>query len=358
MRMLRLLLLASATSLASFAPAQAEAPKVIASIKPVHSLVSSVMAGVGEPTLLVAGSASPHTYAMKPSDAAALQDADIVFWVGDALETFLVKPIGTMAGDATSVELIDTPGLETLPFREGGPFEEHEDEEDGHDEAGHEGNGHGETGHEQDAQADGDHKDGEHASEAHDHADHEAEHSADAHGHDHGELDMHVWLDPLNARAMTAHIASVLADADPENAARYRDNAKELDARLAGLIADIDGQLADVRGTPFIVFHDAYQYFEQRFDVQAAGSITVSPDRLPGAQRIAEIQAKVRDSRAACVFAEPQFEPQLVDVAIEGSGARSGVLDPEGADIPEGPELYFTLIGNLAGSLRSCLAGE
>ena len=344
MRMLRLLLLASATTLASFAPAQAEAPKVIASIKPVHSLVSSVMAGIGEPTLLVAGSASPHTYAMKPSDAAALQDADIVFWVGDALETFLVKPIETMAGDATSVELVDTPGLETLPFREGGPFEEHEDEDDGHDEAGYEGHAHGETGHEEHAQADGDRKDGEHAGEAH--------------GHDHGELDMHVWLDPLNARAMTAHIASVLADADPENAARYQDNAKELDTRLAGLIAEIDGQLADVRGTPFIVFHDAYQYFEQRFDVQAAGSITVSPDRLPGAQRIAEIQAKVRDSRAACVFAEPQFEPQLVDVAIEGSGARSGVLDPEGAGIPEGPDLYFTLIGNLAGSLRSCLAGE
>ncbi|WP_370195619.1 MULTISPECIES: zinc ABC transporter substrate-binding protein [Aurantimonas] len=344
MRMLRLLLLSSATSLASFAPAQAEAPKVIASIKPVHSLVSSVMAGVGEPTLLVAGSASPHTYAMKPSDAAALQDADIVFWVGDALETFLVKPIGTMAGDATSVELIDTPGLETLPFREGGPFEEHEDEEDGRDEAGHEGREHGETSHEDHAQADGDHRGEEHASEAHD--------------HDHGEVDMHVWLDPTNARAMAAHIASVLADADPENAAKYQDNAKELDARLAGLIVEIDGQLADVRGTPFIVFHDAYQYFEQRFDVQAAGSITVSPDRLPGAQRIAEIQAKVRDSRAACVFAEPQFEPQLVDVAIEGSGARSGVLDPEGAGIPEGPELYFTLIGNLAGSLRSCLAGE
>ncbi|MCD1642170.1 zinc ABC transporter substrate-binding protein [Aurantimonas coralicida] len=350
MRMLRLLLLAGATSLASFAPAHAETPKVIASIKPVHSLVSSVMVGIGEPTLLVAGSASPHTYAMKPSDAAALQDADIVFWVGDALETFLVKPIGTMAGDATSVELIDTPGLETLPFREGGPFEEHEDEED--DKAGHEGHAHGETGHEERAQADGDHEGEEHASEAHDHA----EHSADA--HDHGELDMHVWLDPLNARAMTAHIASVLADADPENAARYQDNAKELDTRLTGLIAEIDGQLADVRGTPFIVFHDAYQYFEQRFDVQAAGSITVSPDRLPGAQRIAEIQAKVRDSRAACVFAEPQFEPQLVDVAIEGSAARSGVLDPEGAGIPEGPELYFTLIGNLAGSLRNCLAGE
>ncbi|EAS51190.1 periplasmic component, ABC-type Zn2+ transporter [Aurantimonas manganoxydans SI85-9A1] len=344
MRMLRLLLLASATSLASFAPAQAEAPKVIASIKPVHSLVSSVMAGVGEPALLVAGSASPHTYAMKPSDAAALQDADIVFWVGDALETFLVKPIETMAGDATSVELVDTPGLETLPFREGGPFEEHKDEEDGHDKAGHEGREHGETGHEDHAQADGDHKDGEHAREAH--------------GHDHGEVDMHVWLDPLNARAMTAHIASVLSDADPENAARYQDNAKELDARLAGLIAEIDGQLAEVRGTPFIVFHDAYQYFEHRFDVKAAGSITVSPDRLPGALRIAEIQAKVRDSRAACVFAEPQFEPQLVDVAIEGSAARSGVLDPEGASIPEGPELYFTLLGDLAGSLRSCLAGE
>ncbi|MDX1730853.1 MAG: zinc ABC transporter substrate-binding protein [Aurantimonas coralicida] len=353
MRMLPLLLLASATSLASFAQAQAEAPKVIASIKPVHSLVSAVMAGIGEPALLVAGSASPHTYAMKPSDAAALQEADIVFWVGDALETFLVKPIGTMAGDATSVELIDTPGLETLPFREGGPFEEHEDK--GDDKAGHEGHEHGETSHQEHAHAAAaDHKGEEHAKEAHDHA----EHSADAHGHDHGELDMHVWLDPLNARAMTAHIASVLADADPENAATYRENADKLDARLAGLIAEIDGQLADVRGTPFIVFHDAYQYFEHRFDVKAAGSITVSPDRLPGAQRIAEIQAKVRDSRAACVFAEPQFEPQLVDVAIEGSAARSGVLDPEGAGIPEGPDLYFALIGNLAGSLRSCLKGE
>ncbi|MEF2550938.1 zinc ABC transporter substrate-binding protein [Aurantimonas sp. A2-1-M11] len=340
MRNLLPLLLASAATLAAHAPAAADAPRVVTSIKPIHSLVAAVMEGVGEPALIVPGAASPHTYSMKPSDAANLQAADVVFWIGDGLEAFLVKPIGSLAGEAKAVELIDAPGLETLPVRDGGAFEAHDHEGDDHD--GHEQEGDEHQGHE--------HEEAGH--EGHDHA------PAGEEAHDHSGIDMHAWLDPLNAGAMVRHIATTLSEADPDNAERYTQNADRLEERLETLVAKTREQLADVRDKPFIVFHDAYQYFEHRFDMAAAGSITISPDRMPGVQRIAEIQETVRRTGATCVFAEPQFEPQLVDVAIEGSEARAGVLDPEGVAIPEGPELYFTLISDLSQSLQDCLSSK
>jgi zinc transport system substrate-binding protein len=145
---------------------------------------------------------------------------------------------------------------------------------------------------------------------------------------------------------------------DPDNAGKYQQNAAALQARLDALTAEIEAEIAPVKGKGFIVFHDAYHYFEKRFGVQAAGSITVSPEVMPGAERIAAIKARVAELGATCVFAEPQFEPRLVEVVIEGTGARAGVLDPEGGSLTEGPELYFDLMRNLATSLRDCLARE
>ncbi len=286
------------------------APNVVASIKPVHSLVSAVMAGVGQPTLIVKGAASPHTYALKPSDAGALELADIVFWTGHGMELFLGDALGTLAGRATVVELADSPGITLLPVREGGAFEPH---------------------------SDGD----------------EAEHDHDDHAH--GEGDMHFWLDPENAKLMVTQIATTLSEADPENATTYNANAEAELGKLDMLEAELAEMLEPVADKPFVVFHDAYQYFEARFGLTLAGSVTVTPDVMPGAARIDELKAKVAELGATCIFAEPNFEPTIITAISEGTTAKAGVLDPEGGALAEGPELYPELLRGLAKSLVDCL---
>ena len=169
---------------------------------------------------------------------------------------------------------------------------------------------------------------------------------------------MHMWLDPENAKVFVGEIEAALSAADPDNAETYAENAEALRGRLDELSAEVEAQLADVRGRGFIVFHDAYQYYENRFGVTATGSITVSPEVMPGAARIDEIRTRVRDLGVSCVFSEPQFEPRLVQVVTEGTPARAGVLDPLGADLDDGPELYFDLVRNLTTSLTECLQGE
>ena len=297
-------------ALMAAAPAlAAEPPEVVASIKPIHSLVAAIMDGVGKPELIVEGAASPHTYALKPSNARALQGAKVIFWVGPGLEAFLEKPLAALGPEATQVELDRSPGLVKLPYRAGGAFE---------------------------ADDDGD---------------------APAPGAS-SQIDMHLWLDPENAKAMAATITATLVAADPANALAYEANQKALDARLDALDQAIAATVAPVRDKPFIVFHDAYQYFEHRYRVHVAGSITVSPETAPGAARVAEIHDKVAKLGATCVFAEPQFEPRLVDVVIEGTRAKAGVLDPEAGTLPEGPDLYFTLMQGIADSMKDCLTRE
>ena len=330
--MLRLFrLLALALPAAVTVPAYA-LDGVVASIKPVHSLVAAVMEGVGEPALIVRGAGSEHVHALRPSDAEALEKARIVFRVGEGMETFLNAPLGTLAAGARVVSLEDTPGLVKLAFREGGPFEAH-----AHDD--------GEAAH------------GEHDHDDHDHGHGHDRHHADGHDdHDHGDHDLHIWLDPVNAQAMVAAIAQVLGEVDPANAARYVANAKSYSARIDALIDEVRATVEPVKARPAIVFHDAYQYFEARFGLNVAGSITVSPEVLPGAQRLSEIRDKVRELGAVCVFSEPQFEPKLVSVVTEGSDARTGVLDPLGAELADGPELYLDLMRNLGRSFADCLS--
>jgi zinc transport system substrate-binding protein len=283
----------------------AAAPDVVVSIKPIHSLVAGVMAGVGEPQLIVSGGSSPHVYSLRPSDARKLDGAQLVFWVGPILEGFLEKPLTSLAGKAEIVELDYAPGVALLPARHCGDWEADDDE----------------------------------------HA-----HAASA-----AEQDGHLWLDPENAKAIVRLAEAKIAALDPANAPRYASNAAALAQRLDALDARLRQRLAPVRGRPFVVFHDAYQYLERRYGLKAIGSITVSPEHLPGAQRIQAIHAKVAALGAACVFSEPQFEPRLVGTVIEGTHARTGVLDPEGASLHAGPELYFTLVDDLADALVTCL---
>ena len=328
-------LLATTILTTSVTLAQADV-KVVASIKPVHSLVAAVMQGIDTPYLLVDGAGSPHTYALKPSQARQLQDADLVFWMSHDLEAFLEKPIESIAANATSVQLMESHGLTKLNFREGGAFASHD--HDDHDDKDHDD--HDDHGHD-----DKDHDD--HDDHGHDEKDHDDK--------DHDGVDPHVWLDPANAKAMIHEIEEALVAADPAHAAAYEANTEALMLKIDSLVAEVDAELEPVKGRGYVVFHDAYQYFEARFGVSAIGSITVSPEVLPGAERVSELQEKVRDLDAACVFSEPQFKPKLVATVTENTNAGTGVLDPLGATIENGPELYFTLIRNMANSLKECL---
>lgn len=316
----------AALALALFAagPAAAEV-KVTATIKPIHALVAQVMEGVGTPDLLVKGAASPHTYALKPSDARALNNADVFFRVSETVEPFTRKIASALPASVRTVTLAEAPGIELLAVRTGETFEKH-DHEDGHGDAGHDHHGH-----------------------AHDHAAHDHDHAHETH-------DGHVWLDPENARKMIAEIARVLSEASPADAEKFNANAARADAALVELQTEIARDLEPVKEKPFVVFHDAFQYFEHRFGLSAVGSITVSPDAQPSAKRLTEIRRKLASLSAACVFSEPQFQAKLVAAVTEGISARAGTLDPEGALVEPGPAAYATLLRNLASGLTSCLA--
>ncbi|CDH46580.1 zinc ABC transporter substrate-binding protein, partial [Candidatus Contendibacter odensensis] len=304
-------------SLAAFAME----PKVVASIKPVHSLAAGVMQGVGEPRLLVSGGASPHEYSLKPSDTRALSEAQLVFWIGPDLESFLVKPLNNVKDRVRAVALLDAPGMMILPLRKGGAWEPHQ-------------HGHAEPDHDQKKESP---------------AEHDHEHAADH--------DTHIWLDPVNAIAMVRQIVAQLGEADAAHKADYERNGAALIERLNRLNQQLITELAPVKSQPYLVFHDAYQYFERRYDLSAVGSVVLSPEQRPGAKRVADIQARIHDLHARCVFSEPQFQPALVETVIAGSTARRGVLDPLGAELTAGPEAYFQLVQGLSSSLRACLSG-
>ncbi len=296
------------------------ADRVVATFKPVHSLVSAVMAEVGEPYLIMRGAESPHTYRMRPSDAGVIGKARVIFMIGDLVETSLAGPIHKLGGKARVVELAEVPGLVRKPLRMGGAFED-----DGHDH----GHGHGHS---------------------HGHG------KGHGHDHDHEAFDMHVWLDPVNAGLMAVAIARTLSEVDPANAAKYEANADALVARLDELNAQLAAELAPVNDKPFIVFHDSYRYFEDRFGLTAVGSAVVSTGRSPGVRRVRELRKKVQQLGVVCVFAEPRFDQRFVKLITEGTKARPGTVDPAGVTIKAGPEMYFTLMRNMAASFKGCLA--
>lgn len=301
-RLVAALVLAGTALTAAHATA---APDVVTSFQPLQSLAAGVMAGIGTPTEIVHGAGSPHTYAIRPSEARDLARADIVFWIGPDYEHFLVKPIAALGGRARAVALMTAPGVEVLKARQGGSWEPDEDEPLGH--AGLE------------------------------------------------EADPHVFLDPHNAEAMVRAMAAALDEADPTHKAQYDANAEAVVARLEALDAGLAKTLAPVKGVPFVVFHDGTQYLEHRYGLTATGSIVVSPERPPGAKRIAEIHDKIAAVHAACVFSEPQFESALVRTVTAGTDARTGVLDYVGVDLKPGPDAYFQMMRRLARSLVGCL---
>jgi zinc transport system substrate-binding protein len=286
------------------APALAEI-KVAATIKPVHSLVAAVMGEVGEPALLLDGPTSPHMSALRPSQAQIIEDSDVVFAVGEGLEAFLHRLIENDDGTRI-VELVEAPGIELLDYRA--------------------------------------------VDDADDHDDHEGD------DHEHGEVNPHIWLDPANARAMAEHIAEVLGTADPANAARYSDNAEAVIGDLNALESELTARLAPVKERPFLVFHDAYHYFEAAFGLNGLGAIVLNPETPPCARRLQEIRHRIDEAGVVCVFSEPQFEVGYVTTVLEGTEARTASLDPLGVKEEPGPDAYSRIMTELADALAGCLA--
>lgn len=286
----------------------ADVPQVTTDIPVTHSLVTRVMAGIGTPDLIVNRGASPHDYSLRPSNAASLEAADLVFWISSELTPWLEGALKTLAADAKVIELMDAKGSTVLPFREGSTFETH----------------------------------------SHRHKHDEDEHAT-------VNVDPHGWLDPDNGKTWLDIIATELSKIDPENTDIYFDNVSQGKTDIDAVISEIDATLAPFRGTNFIVYHDAYQYFERRFDVLAAGSISMGDVSDPSPARIAEIHQTVEELDMTCVFSEPQFNPELVATVVDGTKARARVIDPLGTRLTLGADFYLNLLRNIAQTMASCL---
>lgn len=309
--MLRSLL---AIALASVAlPAWAAPPRVVTDIAAVHSLVSRVMEGVAEPELLIPAGASPHFYALKPSDARKLRDAQIVIKIGPQLSPWMDRPLTSLARGAKRLRLMELPGTITLAARTGATFEPHMD-----------------------------------------HGDHHPDGEEGGHDHAHEAVDPHAWLDPENGKVWLPVIADALSELDPEHAAEYRTNARTGAAEIDKAMADTRATLASVQDLNFIVFHDAYQYFEHRFGLRAAGAIALSDASPPGPARIAELRERVAALKVTCALTEPQFDLDLVQTVFEGHDLKTAVVDPAGSGIPLGPDMYPDLIRSVGTALASC----
>ncbi len=315
-----------------FTPANAEI-KVVASIKPIHSLASYLMDGIAKPDLIVDGYASPHGFAMKPSHAKMLQNADLIFWVGEDLESFLEKPLSSIAKKAEKIELMETKGLQVLKFRERNIFDEHDHDDHGHDDHGKKEDDHDDHGHDDHGKKEDDHDHDDHGKKEddHDHDDHGKKEDDHDHDHDdHGKKE----------------------DDHPKNEAKYKSNLakalQEIDKLTIDVMTDLSSSVSS------IVFHDAYQYFEERFNVKVLGAFTVNTDVMPGAEQLAEIREIIEHDKVACVFSEPQFNPDIIKAVAKDMNIKTGVVDPLGATLDPGKDLYFNLIRNMSASFKGC----
>ena len=309
--------------------------KVVTSIKPIHSLAAYVMDGVGKPDVIVDGYNSPHGFSLKPSHAKMIENADLIIWVGEDLEAFLEKPLNTIAKKSVNIEIMDLKGIKKLKFREKNIFEGHDDHGHGHKEEKHDDHGHKEHK---------EHDDHGHKKEKHDDHGHE--------GHAHGEHDPHVWLDPMNAKVIIKEIENQLVKLNPDNSSKYKANSKKAQSELDNLTKNIK---KDLKGNlRFVVFHDAYQYFENRFGIKVLGALTVNPDVLPGAEQLSEIREIIEHEKVNCLFSEPQFNPAIIKSIAKDTKIKTGVLDPLGATLDKGKSMYSELLQSMYASFKGC----
>ncbi len=316
--------------LCAYLPAAAvAAPRVLVDIAPIGAIASRVMDGAGAPDALLPPGASPHQFSLAPSDARSLSEADLVFWVGPGLSAWMEAPLASLATGSEIIDLSGLPGLTVLPARAGGRFPEHD--HDDHDQ--------GDYGHDDDD---------------HDH-DHGAEAGSGDAGHaqsDEGTTDPHYWLDPRNAAVMADAMAIRLAGRDPANADLYRDNAEAFASEMAALESELRDALAAVRDMGFLVHHDGFQYFENRFGLSATGSVAGFAGDVGGVRRMSELRASIAADAVRCAFTEPQLPTEPLTLLAEGAGLRIATLDPIGV----AGDSYATLLRNLADQALDCLS--
>ena len=325
-----------ATAALMSSTALADVPNVAVDIAPVHSLVARVMQDVGAPDLIIRSGASPHDYRLRPSEAKAIQDANLVIWMGKELTPWMEDAVKTLSTEAAILTLLEKDETTLLEFRESVLFEEHD-----HDD--HSDKDHAET-EDQDHDDHDDHSDKDHAeTEDQDHDEHA-----------HGAHDPHAWLSPKNAKIWLNLIAAQLSTADPDNASTYFVNAAAAVTEIDTLMVDVSTMLDPIRGNSFIVFHDAYQYFETVFEFPASGAISLGDATDPSPARIARVQDRIQEQKIQCVLAEPQFKKGLVVTVLEGTDAKTSIIDPLGVALEPGPALYPQLIRNMAKTLVDC----
>jgi zinc transport system substrate-binding protein len=321
-------------------PALADVPRVMTDIAPIHSLTAQVMGELGTPDLLLPPGADPHDFALRPSDAEALDNADLVIWVGEALTPWLEDPLETLAPDATKIALLETDGWNVLEFRDlemiGAKGDDHDHDHD-----------HGDHDH--------DHDHGE----EHAHDDHDHDHGHDDHGHDHdhdhGAFDPHAWADPAVAKVWVASIAEALSVIDPENAATYAANAAAASARLDTLDTELAAKLAPLAQVNYILPHDGYQYFEARYGLTASGAHATSNAETPGPAQVAALREMMADQNIACVFSDTSIPERWAAIVVEGTAANTAPLDVVGLGLEAGPDLYAAMIMRLGDSFTACL---
>lgn len=351
-------------------PVIAEVPQIVTDIVPVRGLVARVMDGIGEPQVLVPPGASPHGFSLRPSDARALSSADAVFWIGGALTPWLEESIDQLATGASHIALLEAAGTVRLDYRTEATFGSDHDAEHDHDHSDGEDHSHGakeghdhdhahdeghEHAHDEGHEHDHDHEEGHDHDHDHDHAHAEDHDDHGHHDHDHHGVDPHAWLSPANGQLWLSVIAEELARLDPEHAEQYRANAVAGQAEIEAIVAEVSQTLAGNEGT-FLVFHDAYQYFEASFGLTSLGSISLSDASEPSVARIAELRDAVAEAGVSCVFSEPQFKPGLVQSVTESSEVKALVIDPLGMEIPADADFYPTLLSTVGTSFRDCLA--
>ena len=337
----------------------ADTKGVITTIQPINSLVSAVIGDTGKTISLIPADISPHEYKLKPSDAKKMQEANIIFFVSNHLESSVTKVFKNLPKNIKIIDLLEETGIEHLAIRDNEAWERHDhhghDDHDDHEKHGKKHDDHDD--HEKHGKKHDDHDDHDkHAKKHDDHDDHEKHGKKhDDHDDHQSKDDVHIWLSPDNAIKIVEKVSKELSLLFPDNASKYSENSNKMIDEIKKLKNELAKDLAPIKGKPYVVFHDAYQYFEKTFDLNAVGSVALEGDIASSPKQISFIKDKIKKLNASCVFQEPQFDSKLVKIVVEGTNAQIGTLDPLGVNISGKENFYIQLLKNMAKSLKECL---
>ena len=343
--MLKFLTIFSFIFFSSFKLFASETTGVVTTIQPINSLVTSVIGNTGKTVSLIPAEVSPHEFKLKPSDTKKLQNANIIFFVSDHLESSVSKVFKNLPKNIKIINLMEDTGIKHLAIRDNEAWERH-DHHHGHgdhDDHDKHGKKHDDHDHDKHAKKHDDHDHDKHAKKHDDHDDHEKEN------------DVHIWLSPDNAVKIIKKVSKELSLFFPENAKTYEENATRMINKINQLKVVLKNELSGIKDKPYVVFHDAYQYFETSFGLNAVGSVALEGDIASSPKQISFIKDKIVKLKASCVFQEPQFDSKLVKIVVEGTNAQIGTLDPLGVNIKSGENFYLQLLKNMAKSLKECL---